>query len=185
MGENETLPVTMTSFDVEDDTFYLLDEAKRQVLIVGKNGKTNSFPIKGNNQMTGTLKDILVTPDKQIYILNTWDPFVVYQYTENGKLVKTHEFKAELFHPDELIFVKNIGILASQSQERFLNIETSEMVEGKSLPFQMATVNRKEAVITINKDGKPTELTIPYEEGMGQSAVEAITDREINFTKTE
>ncbi|WP_316568846.1 hypothetical protein [Neobacillus sp. YIM B06451] len=185
MGENETLPVTVTSFDVEDGTFYLLDEAKRQVIIAGKNGKTSSFPIKGNNQLTGTLQDILVTPDKQIYILNTWDPFVVYQYTEKGKLVKTHELTANLFHPDELIYVKNIGVLAGQSQERFLNIETSEMVEGKSLPYQMVTVNRKEAVITINEEGKPTELTIPYEEGKGNSAIESITDREIIFTKTE
>lgn len=185
MGDNETLPATVTSFDVEDGTFYLLDEVKRQVLIVGKNGETSSFPIKGTNQMEGSLSDILVTPDKQIYILDSWDTRAVYQYTEKGKLVKTYNLEVDLFHPGELIFVKKLGVLTSSSQERFLNIETGKMVDEKSLPFYLAPVNRKEVAITVNKEGKPTELRIPYEEGAGQSAVEAVTDTEIIFTKTE
>ncbi|WP_059170444.1 hypothetical protein [Bacillus sp. FJAT-27445] len=185
IGENQTLPITVTSFDVEDGAFYLLDEAKRQVLIVGKNGVTGSFPIKGNNHTTGTLKDILVTSDKQIYILNTWDPFVVYQYTEKGTLVKTHKITADLFHPDELVYFKNRGVFVSQSQERFLNLETGEMVEGNSLPYHLATIHRKEAVLTINEDGHQTKLTIPYQEGKGQSAVESLREGQIIFTKTE
>ncbi|RHW38144.1 hypothetical protein D1B31_15320 [Neobacillus notoginsengisoli] len=185
LGEGETFPVTVTSFDVKDGTFYILDEAKRQVLIVGKDGKIRSFPIKGNSEMGGTLMDILVTPDKQIYILDSWVSRVVYQYTEKGKLVKTHKLKEELFHPDELVFVKNIGVLASEVQERFLNIETGKMEEVKSLPYHMKRANPKEAVITMNNEEKQTNLTIPYEEGVGQSAIEAITEEEVIFTKTE
>ncbi|CEG27107.1 GerMN domain-containing protein [Bacillus sp. B-jedd] len=185
MGDNETLPTTVTGFDVEDGTYYLLDEVKRQVLIVGKDGKTSSFPIKGTNQMEGSLADILVTPDKQIYILDSWDSRAVYQYTEKGKLVKTYKITADLFHPNELIFVKELGVLAGASQERFLNIETGKMVEENSLPFYLSPVNRKKVAITINKEGKPTKLSIPYEEGVGQSAIESVTDGQIILTKTE
>ncbi|ALC90691.1 hypothetical protein AM500_13530 [Bacillus sp. FJAT-18017] len=186
MGTDETLPVTVTSFDIEDGTFYLLDEARRQVLVVGNNGSKKSFPLKGESNTTGTLTDILVTPDNQIYILNTASPVVVYQYTEEGNLVETFDLsKHQLFFPNELGFFENIGVVVSQNQEQVLSLKTGEMLEENALPYQFATTHQKQAVLTINDGEIPTKLDIHYDEGKGPSSIESVRDEQIVFTKTE
>ncbi|OCA90488.1 hypothetical protein A8F94_00950 [Bacillus sp. FJAT-27225] len=186
LGQDETLPVTVTAFDIEDGTYYLLDEAKRQVLVVNGDGNTKSFPLKAESNTTGTLKDILVTPDKQIYILNTANPFVVYQYTEKGKLVNTFQLSDHhLFFPNELRLIEDIGVVASQNQEQFLSLDSGEIIKADSLPYQMNPVNRKEAVLSLNENGVNTKIDLRYEEGRGPSSLVSLRGEQILFTKTE
>lgn len=181
-GMNETLPVTVTSFDVKDGIAYLLDEAKHQVVIIDLDGKTTSFPIKADKNMTGVLQDILVTERKEIYIVDSLES-VVYQYNVDGELIEKYDLsRVDLFFPDSLHEFDNGDIVVGMNQERFVNIKSG--LDEEIVPYSFQTINRKESKLMINTAGKKNEIKLFSELGISGRAVETVTDDQIILTQT-
>ncbi|MBP2242026.1 hypothetical protein J2Z40_002599 [Cytobacillus eiseniae] len=171
----------VSSFDIEDGTLYLLDEARAQVVIRTSEGTTRSFPIQKDQNMVGDLEDILVTKDENIYILNALEKFV-YQYDSDGVLAKTYDLSTlDLFFPDSLHEADNNEIIVSQNQERFASVKTSTFIEDEHLRFQFKRENRKASQLLLN-DG--TEIPLYSDFGIGNLAFLKATEEQIIYMQT-
>ncbi|WP_047983201.1 hypothetical protein [Ornithinibacillus californiensis] len=185
LGERNTLPVTVSSFDVQDGTVYLLDEARKQVLIRNVEGTTTSMPIQTYlMDLESGLEDIVVTETGNMYILSTKES-LVYHYDANGVLVENFDYsKLEMFYPDSLIELANGEIVLSQSQERFVNLGTMEQIPEEDLPYRFERVNRKENKLITNEKNISKELTVFSDLSIDSSSVETMNNNQIILTKT-
>lgn len=183
-GERHTLPVSVSSFDIQDGVIYLLDEARNQVLI--RNGDTTtSFPIETYLvDISGSLEDILVSKNGDIYILSTIES-LVYRYDVDGVLLASYDYsEVDMFHADSLQEFANGEIVLSRNQEEFVSLETMSFIDDKNLPYRFENVNRKENKLFINDDNKTRELSISADLGIGSRSVQAISEEQIIITKT-
>ncbi|WBL17094.1 hypothetical protein [Sutcliffiella sp. NC1] len=181
-GMNETLPVTVSSFDVNRGTVYILDEARSQVVINNSDGETTSFPIQHNESITGSLKDILVTENGDIYILDSIEK-LVYQYNSDGELKETFDLsKTDLFFPDSIIELENNEIAVSQRQEQFVSLTTLDLIASEEVPFHFEQVNRKEQTLQLRDDEKGISLFSSF--GIGNRAVIDLTEEHVLYSQT-
>ncbi|MFE8699725.1 GerMN domain-containing protein [Cytobacillus sp. FJAT-54145] len=174
----------VSSFDIENGTLYLLDEASFKVVIRGRDGNSTSFPIQNKQNMVGVLEDILVTQDEDIYILNSGEK-VVYEYKVNGDLTNIYDFsQLDLFFPDSLYEFENNEMVVSQNQEKFASLKTLSFIKDDDLPFQLKGMNRKESRLLLNDGGKLTELSLFSDLGLGKVALQEVADEQIIYMQT-
>lgn len=174
----------VSSFDIERGTLYLLDDAGSQVVIKDSDGTTSSFPIQKNQNIIGGLEDILVTKNEDIYVLNSAEN-IVYQYKSDGELKESFDLSSlDLFFPDSLDEFANNEIVVSQNQEKFANLNTMSFVADENLPFQFKHVNRKESKLLLHDEGKQTELSLFSNLGLGNLALQKVTDDQIIYMQT-
>lgn len=185
MNAKDSHPFTH-SFDVHNETFYILDEVNQQVVIIDATGKMDSFKFEEDKSILGNIEDILVAPDGEIYILDS-SSGVVYQYSTEYNLVETHIIDKTylLSITSELIYLESEGVMVSGNQEKYYSLDKKQYLNETDIPFQVQNVHQKEDKITINKDDEHSQFSYIYEVGNGVIDIESISQQGILIAKTE
>ncbi|KPB03764.1 hypothetical protein [Bacillus sp. CHD6a] len=168
----------VSSFAVYDGTFYILDNFNNKVLIIDAQGNYRTIPIDEAKHLV----DILVTNDKEIYVLDSGQK-LVYQFSNNGELINTFEISVEI--PTGLVYMKEYGVTVNQLQGRVELVETGERIPAEDLPYREIRVSEVEGEIWINDNGENIEIEVDFEHFYGGLTFQSITENQVVFTKTE
>jgi len=183
-GTEGIIGTGITSFFVQNNIFYLLDNVNKKVLITDKKGQTSAMKVEEES----FLEEITVSKNGVIYVLDTRSR-VVYEYSKNGVL------ENKLLIPDSLevptgIDVNNKGeVVVNQGQEFSVNLSSGE--EGiltrplDDIEVYEVRVNEMLGKVGFKEAGKKFEFTVPFEESFGRITVNSIKGNQIVYTKTE
>ncbi|WP_078549245.1 NHL repeat-containing protein [Litchfieldia alkalitelluris] len=178
-GGEGAIGSSATSFDVKDGTFYILDNVNDKVLITG-NGKQRTIPINDAWDLT----DIIITENNEIYVLDS-ESRLVYQYSQSGELVDTHNVSDAIKIPTGLGFPEGHGVTVNQNNTVLISLKTGVRIKEENQPHKALRVNDNEGKIRLVNEKTENEITIPFEHSFGGITIHSVTNNQIVFTKGE
>ncbi|GAA0317947.1 hypothetical protein GCM10008967_05670 [Bacillus carboniphilus] len=165
----------VSSFDIEDGTFYILDDKNKKILIKNPDGTSRSIPVGTE----GFLMDILV--NKDIYVLDS-DLERVYQYSADGSFQEFYDLSESISLPMGIEFVPNYGVAVNQDGGITVSIETGEQIPVAARPYNERRVSDTEGRISFFERDYTQEFTIDYE-SFASLSILAVTDEQVVYEK--
>lgn len=177
----ETLDSGPTSFYVLNDTFYLLDNVNKKVLIK-KNSDTHTIYYKD----ACWLKDIYVSPEEEIFVLDSCKNIVA-EFDVKGNLIKEIPVPESIAIPYELGMNSHHELYVREAGGYSVTVARNQKVLGKSF----SNTNREIFPSIINDQkgslniGSDIHIDIPYNYSFGELKIHGLTEDKIIISKTE
>ncbi|WP_053368055.1 hypothetical protein [Bacillus sp. FJAT-27245] len=185
-GTEGDIGTGVTSFFVQNDIFYLLDNVNKKVLITDKSGKTSTIKLNESSW----LEDVYVDKKKNIYVLDFANR-IVSKYSQDGQHLNDYSIPDSLEVPTGLEVNHKGEIIVNQSQDISVNLtqgnsltSTRPLAE-EDITIKETRINENKGRITLTEAGKSYDIDIDFEESFGSITVNSLKSNQIVYTKTE
>lgn len=183
----EVLDRGPTSFFVKGDTYYILDNVNKKILI---HQSESIRPIKIDEVVWA--KDIVVSDDGTIYVLDSSEKIVI-QYDVNGNILSRNKIPDDVVVPLELAITAEQQIAVKDAGKGFTvlsgGVSPQGLFQENGPDYLPDIVNDKSGVINIGNSMtgylEDKQVFIPYQHSFGGLKLHDISDQGFVITKTE
>ncbi|WP_281888083.1 hypothetical protein [Paenibacillus sp. YYML68] len=187
-GTEGRIGTTATSFFVQNNNYYILDNANKKILVVDKQNNSNSIQLN----TSGYYEDIYVSDNQKIYVLDSLLRKVS-ELSKNGELLTEYNIPEILSDPNGLEMNTQKQIIVNQSQDLSVILTTGEVsvstkkLEHNDVEISQIRNDRKTGKIIVDNKSKKefVDFKVDYEEMFGGLTVNDVRENQIIFTKTE
>lgn len=171
-----------TSFFIRNNTFYVLDNVNKRVLVSSPSGENSIIPLSENT----FLSDIYVSKDKQIYVLDTKNR-IIHKVSPTGINLEEFSIPDVIEVPTGIQLNKQQQLIVDQAQDISFNYATQEVLysaratEETEVAISEKRLNEKKGSIVIGKEIIPVD----FEESYGAITVHSVKPNQIVYSKTE
>jgi hypothetical protein len=181
-GGFETLSEGPTSFFVQNNVFYILDNVNKRILVRSERG-TESISLEG----ICWAKDLYVA-GKSIFILDSCER-KVYQLDHSGQVLNSYTINDNKMILTGLGMTANKELVVRQSNEKALTINGTKLsgksFEDTTLIAHINVSNDNLGILKLQNGQETKEFSIPYTYSFGELDVHAISNNQVVLTKTE